>query len=406
MNNNTITNSGVCAPQGFKAAGISAGIKKTASLDLALIYSLVPAVATGVFTRNQIKAAPLLLTKRHLKQNQQLQAIITNSGNANACTGKDGTLHAKQTAIQLAKCLNIAPKLVGVASTGVIGVPLAIDKLIAALPDLTAALTPNGADDAATAILTTDTFKKEAAIKVQLSTGQWITLGGMAKGSGMIHPNMATMLGFITTDANISYNALHQALRQATANSFNMISVDGDSSTNDMVLIMANQMAANPIINDSNNPDWHLFYNALLTLCIELAKQIAIDGEGATKLITVNVSGAKTEKQAKTIAKAVIASSLVKTAVFGNDANWGRIACAIGYANAQIKPNKLKISLSDLRLFTDGSPVVFCESTAAKLLQQAEVVINIDLSLGAISATAWGCDLTYDYVKINADYRT
>ena len=400
-----IADQNVCAPQGFKAAGISAGIKKSHKLDLSLIYSEVPAVAAGVFTRNQVKAAPLLLTKKHLKSGY-LQAIITNSGNANACTGKLGTQHAKQTAVTLAKELNIDSSLIGVASTGVIGVTLPIEKILTSIPKLSAKLDSAEDQEAAKAIMTTDTFAKQAALSVKLSDGSIIKIGGMAKGSGMIHPNMATMLGFITTDADISAEALQMALTKAVNNSFNMISVDGDSSTNDMVLVMANKCAANKPIEDINHPDWQLFYEGLLCLCISLSKQIATDGEGATTLIAVNVCGAKSDKQAKLVAKSVVSSSLVKAAVFGNDANWGRIACAAGYANAAINPNKLNISLEELMLFKHGVPLEFSEEEALKLLQNKEVNINLDLGLGEHSSTAWGCDLTYDYVKINAAYRT
>ena len=400
-----IADQNVCAPQGFKAAGVSAGIKKSHKLDLSLIYSEVPAIAAGVFTRNQVKAAPLLLTKKHLKSGY-LQAIITNSGNANACTGKLGTQHAKQTAIALAKELKIDNTLIGVASTGVIGVTLPIEKILTSIPKLSAKLDSAEDQEAAKAIMTTDTFAKQAALSVKLSDGSIIKIGGMAKGSGMIHPNMATMLGFITTDADISAAALQIALSKAVNNSFNMISVDGDSSTNDMVLVMANKCAANTAIEDINHPDWQLFYEGLLCLCISLSKQIATDGEGATTLIAVNVSGAKSDKQAKLVAKSVVSSSLVKAAVFGNDANWGRIACAAGYANAAINPNKLNISLEELMLFKHGVPLEFSEDEALKLLQNKEVNINLDLGLGEHSATAWGCDLTYDYVKINAAYRT
>ncbi|AUR51272.1 bifunctional glutamate N-acetyltransferase/amino-acid acetyltransferase ArgJ [Aquella oligotrophica] len=395
----------ICAPQGFKASGISAGLKKSQKPDLALIYSEVPAIAAGVFTKNKVKAAPLLATKKNLK-NGQLQAIIINSGNANACTGKNGVNHVKQTIATLSDELAISPSLIGVASTGVIGVPLAIDTLIEGIPKLTKSLDNKTGNPAATAILTTDTFIKEAAIKVKLSNETIIKLGGIAKGSGMIHPNMATMLAFVTTDALITAEALQAALSLATENSFNMISVDGDSSTNDMLVAMANGLAKNNPIDNLQSIDGQIFYHALLELCINLAKQIAKDGEGASKLITVNVSGAKTSKQAKSVAKAVVSSSLVKAAVFGNDANWGRIACAVGYSDTQVKADKLEIAIENLLLFSAGVPLDFCEDTATKLLKQAEVKINIDLGLGKEKSTSWGCDLTYDYVKINAAYRT
>ena len=401
----TFIENNVCAPKGFQASGISAGIKKSGKPDLSLIYSEVPAIAAGVFTKNRVKAAPLLLTKNNVKKGK-LQAIITNSGNANACTGKLGTINAKQTAIELAKHLSIQPELVAVSSTGVIGVQLAIDTLLAGIPNLTAELSANGGNKAAKAILTTDTFIKQAAVKVTLSDGTLVTLGGIAKGSGMIHPNMATMLGYITSDIAISADMLQNILTQAVNSSFNMISVDGDSSTNDMVIVMANGCAKNKLICDTNNPDWSIFYDALLVLCTHLAKEIAKDGEGASKLITVEVAGAKSVKQARIVAKSVVSSSLVKAAIFGNDANWGRIACAVGYAETVIDPDKLKIALEDLVLFENGLPINFSEEIALTLLKQTEVKINVDLGLGSEKSTAWGCDLTYDYVKINAAYRT
>lgn len=405
QNLSTFIKGGVCAPSGFMAAGTAAGLKKSGKLDFSLIYSKTPAVAAGVFTKNKVKAAPLVLTKQNLN-NGFIQAIITNSGNANACTGKPGMAHARQTARAIASGLNIDPKLIAVASTGVIGVPLPIDKLLMATPQLAQKLSVNGSHEAAQAILTTDTFIKENAIQVQLSNGSIVTIGGIAKGSGMIHPNMATMLGFITTDVNISRTVLHEALVMASDNTFNMISVDGDSSTNDMVLILANKYAKNHPITSLDSRDGQIFYEGLLTLCTNLAKQIATDGEGATKLITVNVSGSKTLKLAKLVAKSVVSSSLVKAAIFGNDANWGRIACAIGYSSQSINPNKINIAIEDLLLFKNGLPLPFSNENATKLLQKKEVFINIDLGSGTFSSTAWGCDMTYDYVKINAAYRT
>ena len=394
----------ICAPIGFYSSAIAAGIRKPGKLDLSLIYSQVPAVAAGVFTKNKIKAAPLVLTKKNLK-NGLLQAVIVNSGNANACTGKVGSIHAKQTIDKLALKLNIDSSLVAVSSTGVIGVIMPIDKIISHIPALCDSLAIDLHNQAAKAIMTTDTFIKEAAITVQLSGGS-IKIGGIAKGSGMIHPNMATMLGFFTTDADIDHEVLQQALTRVTNESFNMISVDGDTSTNDMVLIMANKMAKNKPIKSLDSVDGKLFYEALLHLSIILSKKIAQDGEGATKLIEVVVSGAKSDKQAKKVAKAVVSSSLVKAAIFGNDANWGRIACAVGYADNQVKANKLKISLENLMLFTDGVSLPFSEEEALQLLKQKNIAIHIDLGLGNAKSTSWGCDLSYDYIKINAAYRT
>src|SRR6185437_3806931 len=364
----TFIENNICAPIGFYSSAIAAGIRKPGKLDLSLIYSQVPAVAAGVFTKNKIKAAPLALTKKNLK-NGLLQAVIVNSGNANACTGKVGSIHAKQTIDKLALSLKIDSSLVAVSSTGVIGVIMPIDKIISHIPALCDGLAIDLHNQAAKAIMT-------------------------------------TMLGFFTTDADIDHEVLQQALTRVTNESFNMISVDGDTSTNDMVLIMANKMAKNKPIKSLDSVDGKLFYEALLHLSIILSKKIAQDGEGATKLIEVVVSGAKSDKQAKKVAKAVVSSSLVKSAIFGNDANWGRIACAVGYADSHVNANKLKISLENLILFTDGVPLPFSEDEALQLLKQKNIAIHIDLGLGNAKSTAWGCDLSYDYIKINAAYRT
>ncbi|MFN8770563.1 MAG: bifunctional glutamate N-acetyltransferase/amino-acid acetyltransferase ArgJ [Neisseriaceae bacterium] len=394
----------ICAPIGFTSSAVAANIRKSGKLDLGLICSQVPAVAAGVFTKNKVKAAPLVLTKKNIKDGL-LQAIIINSGNANACTGKVGDLHAKQMIAKVAEGLNIDANLVGVASTGVIGVTMPIDKITNKIPSLVDSLSADANNKTAHAIMTTDTFVKEAAVEIQLNNSS-IRIGGIAKGSGMIHPNMATMLAFVTTDADIEHKVLKDALRNATNQSFNMISVDGDSSTNDMVLVMANKMAKNTPIKSLNSEDGKIFYAGLVELMILLAKKIAQDGEGATKLIEVTVIGAKSPKQAKNVAKSVVSSTLVKAAIFGNDANWGRIACAVGYADNQINPNKMQISLGNLKLFANGLPLAFSEEDALNLLQQKTVNINIDLCLGNSHSMAWGCDLSYDYVKINAAYRT
>lgn len=394
----------VCAPRGFKSSAIACGIKKVHKLDVGLIYSSVPAVSAAVFTQNKVKAAPLLLTKKHIK-NGRLQAVIINSGNANACTGDVGESHAKEMASSVARSLNISDKLVGVASTGVIGVILPIEKITSNIPKLVSCLAVDTNLACARAILTTDLTVKEVAIELKLSNSS-IKIGGIAKGSGMIHPNMATMLGFITTDAYIEQEVLQEALTKVTNKSFNMMTVDGDSSTNDMVLVMANGEAGNKKITSLNSADGRLFYAALEHVSIILAKKIVEDGEGATKLIEVNVTGAKTNKQARAVAKAVASSSLVKTAIFGNDANWGRIACAVGYGDKRVLGNKIKISLNGLKLFAKGVPLPFSEEKALELLKQKNINIDIDLGLGDIKSTAWGCDLSYDYVKINAAYRT
>lgn len=394
----------ICAPRGFLAAGVCAEIRKnTKRPDLALIYSEKPAAAAGVFTLNQVKAAPVLLTQQHLK-NGKLQAIVVNSGNANACTGPLGMEHAQQMAAASAAALQIGPDSVAVASTGVIGVPLPITKI---LPGIRIAAGKMGTDGdiAAAAIMTTDTFTKSIAIEMQIG-GKPVRLGGIAKGSGMIHPNMATMLGFITTDAAITPAALQEALSQTNQTSFNMITVDGDCSTNDMVVLMANGMAENPEISSIKDPDGRIFSAGLAFVCTYLAKEIARDGEGATKLIEVQVKGAMNTEEAQWAARAVCRSPLVKTAVFGEDANWGRIASALGTSGAAVDTQRLTIDLGNHTLFHAGSPLEFDEVLLRGLLQQKTIVIKIDLGLGEAAAIAWGCDLTYDYVKINASYRS
>lgn len=399
-----IINNNICAPQGFFATGIYAGIRKNPGKpDIALIYTPQPAVAAGVFTINQVKAAPVILTQKHLKKGK-LQAIVVNSGNANACTGKLGMVHAEEMAKVAATGLHIDPEQVAVASTGVIGVTLPIEKITHGITKAAAQISSAG-DAAAQAIMTTDTFSKTIAIEIKMND-KIVRIGGIAKGSGMIHPNMATMLAFITTDIDISQSALQQALSQVNQISFNMITVDGDSSTNDMVLILANGKAQNNKINSVDDPHWKIFYEGLLFVCTHLAKQIAQDGEGATKLIEVQVSGATTPEQAQSAARAVCRSPLVKTAIFGEDANWGRIASALGASGAELDPFQLSIDLDNLPLLKNGTPLPFEESLARKLLMQKIISIKVDLGKGAAQATAWGCDLTYDYIKINASYRS
>ncbi len=398
-------NGSICAPQGFTAAGVHAGIRKNSDkLDLTVIYSQVPAVSAGVFTTNQVKAAPITLTMAHLKHEGLVQAVVVNSGNANACTGPLGMQHTEQMAKTVAKALHLSPQRVAVASTGVIGVTLPIDKITQGIELAIVNLGDKG-EDAAKAIMTTDTFAKQIAIEMQID-GKTVRIGGIAKGSGMIHPNMATMLGFITTDAVISQSALHYALIKANQRSFNMITVDGDSSTNDMVLAMANGLAKNTIIQASDDPNWDIFYQGLLFVCTYLAKEIVKDGEGATKLIEVQVSGAASEEDAQIAARTVCRSPLVKTAVFGEDANWGRIACALGASGADFNSEQLRIELDGLLLFENGSPLLFDEAVAKKILQQKNILIKAHLGKGQSNATAWGCDLTYDYIKINASYRS
>ena len=401
-------NNGVTAPNGFKAAGVHCGIKKgSLKKDLAIIYSDVPATACGVYTKNKVKGAPLLITKEHLS-NKCAQAIIINSGNANTCTGNDGLEKAKKMTVLCGKALNVKADDVLVASTGVIGVPLNIDAIKDGIPIAVANLDSQSGHSAAEAIITTDTSTKEISIEFEID-GVPVVIGAMAKGSGMIHPNMATMLSFITTDLNIDAKLLKEALKSSVDLSYNRVSVDGDSSTNDMVVILANGLAGNATITEKDEK-YSIFLEALNTLNIHLAKEIAKDGEGATKLIECNVSGSKDEKSAEILAKSVINSSLVKTAIFGSDANWGRVLCALGYADADFDPNLVSVyfaSESDSILVCEnGCSVEFDETKAKEILLKDAVKINIDLHSGNASATAWGCDLTYDYVKINGEYRS
>ncbi len=400
------TSGGVCAAKGFTASGIHCGIRKNKTKkDLALIYSEVPASAAAVYTTNLVKGAPLTVTKKHLA-NGKAQAVICNSGNANTCNANGIEIAEKMSALVSAK-LNIPAEDVIVASTGVIGQPLDITPIESGMDALVAGL-GNNSDDAAEGIMTTDTVKKEIAITFEAG-GKTCTIGGIAKGSGMIHPNMATMLVFLTTDANISPEMLTKALSSDIKNTFNMVSVDGDTSTNDMVAIMANGMAGNAEIT-AEGEDFTAFMNALNTVTVYLCRMIAGDGEGATKLLECTVSGASSEEIAKTVAKSVICSSLVKAAMFGSDANWGRILCAIGYSGADVDVNKVDVSFvskaGEILVCKDGAGVDFSEETAKEILLEKEIGIDIRLNSGDAKAVAWGCDLTYDYVKINGDYRT
>jgi glutamate N-acetyltransferase/amino-acid N-acetyltransferase len=394
---------GVTAAAGFSAGTAFAGIKKADKRDIAVIYSRVPAAAAGVFTLNKVKAAPVLLTMQHLA-NGAARAVAVNSGNANACNGEQGLQDARAMAGAAAETLGLAAEEVVVASTGVIGVKMPMEKVLPGIRAAAGAVAPENGHLAAQAIMTTDTFPKEIAAQLQLGDRR-VTIGAMAKGSGMIHPNMATLLCFITTDAAIAPAYLKQALRYAVERSFNLITVDGDTSTNDMVVILANGLAANPVIDqeDSNSV---AFRDALTAICISLARDIARDGEGATKLITVEVRGANTEEDARRIAKAVAGSSLVKAAIFGRDANWGRIICAAGYSGADFDPEKVDIYLGDEQVAGQGSSMDFSEERALDILSKDNVTITLELNSGQAGAVAWGCDLTYDYVKINADYRT
>ncbi len=394
----------ICAPKGFLAAGIHVGVRKnTEKADLALIYSEQPAAAAGVFTINEVKAAPVILTEKHLKHGT-LQAIIVNSGNANACTGKQGMSDAEQMAAATAAQFNISADKIAVSSTGVIGVPMPIEKITAGIEKIKSQLSTNG-DSAALAIMTTDTFPKSIAVEIELNK-KTVRIGGIAKGSGMIHPNMATMLSFITTDAAISSTALQQALTASNKLSFNMITVDGDTSTNDMVVVLANGMAQNEKIDSMHHADWQKFCDALAYVCIYLAKEVARDGEGATKLIEMQVHGAVNADQAQLAARAVCRSPLVKSAIYGEDANWGRIASALGTSGAEVDPEQLSIELGTMMLLKNGTPLPFDEDAAREILKQKSIVIKANLGKGNAQATGWGCDLTPDYIKINISYRS
>lgn len=398
---------GICSPKGFRASGVHAGIRRnTAKKDLALIVSEMPARGAGLYTRNLVKGAPLLVTQTHL-QNGMAQAIICNSGNANTCNA-DGIATAVQMTELTADALGIASENVLVASTGVIGVPLEITPIATALPNLVETLNQGGSTAAAEAIMTTDTVAKEVAVEFKLG-GVPCRIGGIAKGSGMIHPDLATMLVFLTTDVAISRDLLADALSADVASSFNMITVDGDTSTNDMVLLLANGMAGNVEITEKN-ADFAVFMQALNTVTVHLCRQLAGDGEGATRLIECSVKGAQTDVDARKMAKAIIASSLVKTAIFGADANWGRVLCAIGYSGAQVNVNAIDLDFistaGQIAVCRNGAGIVFSEEKAKKVLSASEVTILVTAHDGQGEATGWGCDLTYDYVKINGDYRT
>ena len=398
---------GVCAPKGFTAAGVHCGIRKNRDKrDLALILSEEPCAAAAVYTQNLVKGAPLLVTKAHLA-NGFAQAIVCNSGNANTCNA-DGVQVAEEMCALVARETGLSDDDVVVASTGVIGQPLDISPIEAGMPPLVASLSAQGSVDAAEAIMTTDLKRKEIAVTFEAG-GKTCTLGGIAKGSGMIHPNMATMLVFLTTDVAIRPDLLQRALRADVQDSFNMISIDGDTSTNDMVVILANGLAGNALI-DALDADYDAFCAALAHVTRHLCRAIAQDGEGASKLLTCRVTGARDDAAARTVAKAVICSSLVKAAMFGADANWGRVLCAVGYSGADVDVNGVNVrfasAVGEIAVCEAGHGVAFSEERAAAILAQDEIEVLIDLSDGNASAEAWGCDLTYDYVKINGDYRT
>lgn len=401
---------GVTAAKGYEAAAAAAGIKYENRTDMALVYSVVPCKVAGTFTTNVVKAAPVQWDRQVVESKQPVQAVVVNSGIANACTGKAGMQCCQETAEAAAQALQIDPKGVLIGSTGVIGMPLPMEKLTAGIQMLAAQKKAGeqAAKEAAKAIMTTDTCEKEVAVAVEIG-GKTVTIGGMAKGSGMIHPNMCTMLAFITTDAVISRKALKEALRTDVEETYNMISVDGDTSTNDTVLLLANGMAENPKIKPGTR-EFELFAEALHEVNETLAKKMAGDGEGATALFEVTVKGAKTKAQAKTLAKSVVCSNLTKTAIAGHDANWGRILCAMGYSGAEFDPEKvnlyLKSSAGELKLIENGVALNYSEEKATEILSQPEVTAIADIQEGDQTATAWGCDLTHGYIEINADYRS
>ncbi len=403
----TYIDGGVCTPAGFSAAGVHCGIRKNRSKrDLALIAADRDCAAAAVYTRNLVKGAPLAVTKRNLNDGRA-RAVICNSGNANTCNA-DGEEKAWQMCEIAAGLLDIRPEDVIVASTGVIGQILPIEPIQSAAADLKAALSPAGGDDAAEAILTTDTVKKQGAVEFQAG-GKTCRIGAMVKGSGMIHPNMATMLCFVTSDAAISSEALQQALTAAVDVTFNMVSIDGDTSTNDMVSILASGAAGNAEITPGSE-DLLVFTEALTGLLRDLARKVAGDGEGATHLIECRVTGASSKETARTVAKSIVCSSLTKAAIFGADANWGRVLCAIGYAGVPVDVTKVDVAFRSAKgtipVCKDGAGIPFDEDVAKEILLEKEVGIEVELNSGDFSATAWGCDLTYDYVKINGDYRT
>ncbi len=402
---------GVTAAKGFHAAAAEAQIKYRGRTDMAMIYSALPCTAAGTFTLNVVKAAPVLWDRELIRSGAQIHAVVVNSGIANACTGEQGLTACRETAEKTAQVLGISPDSVLVGSTGVIGYQLPMDRIHAGIRLLAASLsdTEEAGTAAAQAIMTTDTHKKECAVQVSLG-GRTITVGGMAKGSGMIHPNMGTMLAYVTTDASVAQPLLQKAVSEIADETFNMISVDGDTSTNDTLLVLANGAAGAPVICEEGEA-YETLKSAILKVCKTLAMEMAGDGEGATKLIESRVIGADTRENARILAKAVITSNLTKAAVFGGDANWGRVLCALGYSGASFDPENVDLYFSTscgepLLIFTGGSAADYREADAAAILTSSKVIITCDMHMGDAQATAWGCDLTYDYVRINADYRS
>jgi glutamate N-acetyltransferase/amino-acid N-acetyltransferase len=394
----------ITTPQGFRAGGLHCGLKKTNRFDLGVIVCDVPAQAAGVYTLNAFQAAPLHVTRESVAVDGKLQAMLVNSGNANACTGKQGDEDARSMRSAAAQAFGFAEHLVGVTSTGVIGELLPMPKVLSGIEKLPSQVKTDGGEDFCQAILTTDLVQKMTCVQLTVG-GKTVHIAGAAKGSGMIHPNMATMLGFMTTDANIESAQLQKLLNGVTDSTFNMITVDGDTSTNDMVVVMASGLAGHDSLTPQH-PDWAAFEAGFRFVGEYLAKAIARDGEGATKLIEVNVVGAGSQEAARAIAKTVVGSSLVKSACFGADANWGRIIAAVGRAGQTVQTETVDIRLGDIAVLEQSRPIKFDEELALKYLQGDLVQIHVNLNMGSESATAWGCDLTYDYVRINAAYRT
>ena len=405
-----LSHGGVTAPQGFKAASTAAGIKYQGRTDMAMVYSEAPCVCAGTYTSNVVKAACVLWDKEITESGRPMQAVVVNSGIANACTGEEGFNACRKTAEAVTEALGVPADTVAVASTGVIGMQLPVEKLAAGVKAMAPELsgTTEAGTAASKAIMTTDTINKEIAVTFEAG-GKKITLGGMSKGSGMIHPNMCTMLGFLTTDLAIDKALLQEALSSVITDTFNMITVDGDTSTNDTLLIMANGLAGNEKITEKNT-DYDAFYSALEYVCTTLAKTMAGDGEGATKLFECKVVNAKTKNDARILSKAVVGSNLSKAAIYGCDANFGRFLCAMGYSGSVFDQNDVELFFESaagrLQVFDHGVPLNFDEELARKIMEEKEVTVFVDMHEGSENATAWGCDLTYDYVKINADYRS
>lgn len=405
-----IITGGVTAPWGFQAAATAAEIKYKNRTDMAMIYSETPCVSAGTFTTNVVKAAPVKWDQEIVYHHPFAKAVVCNSGIANACTGQEGYGYCAATADAAAKALGIEADSVLVASTGVIGMQLPIDRIAKGVEAMAGELSSSleAGTAAAQAIMTTDTVKKEIAVQIEIG-GKTVTIGGMCKGSGMIHPNMCTMLSFVTTDADITKELLQEALSEDVKDTYNMVSVDGDTSTNDTVLLLANGLAGNPKITEKNE-DYAAFKKALNYINTYLAKKIAGDGEGATALFEVKVIGALTKEDAVTLSKSVVTSSLTKAAIYGHDANWGRILCALGYSGVQFDPEKVDLYFESkagkIKIIENGVSTGYSEEEATKILSEDEVTAIADIKMGEASAVAWGCDLTYDYVKINADYRS